>query len=541
MGAEGHQLAQLLEQTPLFDSLSEDEAAFLLALGKRRTVTAGEQLLASGSPGDELFVVLDGTIQVLLPSQDGEVVVERFQRGDVLGEIAILDDQPRTAAGWATSPSTLLEIDRDHFHGFLERFPHYRERLIGILVRRLRRTSDLVSQMLTVESGGISTPDDEVAAGFQTTIVGYGRYGNNYIGPKYAKPGYPWEAVAVVDPHLTRTGFGASVLGRRCPDCLLFRSFEEWYAGYFAQLTPELRARQVVEMPLKPELLYEEALRYIDAGVKQLILPKPVVTNQAQLHALIDRVPHERVKAAVASQWWYSDVPQIIRRELERASADQLAGRVQRVEIEFSKENGQAYATAPPLLELPHVVQLLSSIGVIDVAHDTPEVAGTGTLVTLMYRPQHIVDGVYVRAGIDYRPSARQKRSSPMWDYQERTLNVYLENDPSVPWLMADFWMKFTRSGDTAIRPGRLRLYEPDERGPRYLELQVVDDQLLTMNRLIYASFDQEFESFQRDPRIMSLERYRAIGEHLMMIEEEWGALPGVASELGVGCLESSA
>ena len=45
------------------------------------------------------------------------------------------------------------------------------------------------------------------------------------------------------------------------------------------------------------------------------------------------------------------------------------------------------------------------------------------------------------------------------------------------------------------------------------------------MNRMIYASFDQEFEAFQRDPRVMSLERYRAIGEHLMMIQEEWDAL----------------
>jgi len=525
MGAERLQLSQLLAQAPLFDSLSEDEAAFLLAVGKRRTVATGEQLLASGSPGDELFVVLDGTIQVLLPSQDGEVVVERFQRGDVLGEIAVLDDQPRTAAAWAASPSTLLEIGRDDSHGFLERFPHYRQRLISILARRLRRTSHLVSEMFTAESGAIPPPDEEAAAGFQTTIVGYGRYGNNYIGPKYAKPGYPWEAVAVVDPHLSRSGFAASVLGRRCADCSLFRSFEAWYDGYFAQLTPELRARQVVEVPLKPELLYDEALRYIDAGVKQLILPKPVVTNRGQLQALIDRVAHERVKAAVASQWWYSDLPQIIRRELER-----VPGRVQRVEIEFSKENGLAYATAPPLLELPHAVQLLSSIGVIDVAHDTPEVAGTDTQVTLTYRPRHIVDGVYVRAGIDYQPSACQKRSSPMWDHQERTLNVYLESDPSVPWLMADFWMKFTRSGDIAIRPGRLRMNEPDERGPRYLELQVVDDQLLTMNRAIYASFDQDFELFQRDPRVMSLDRYRAIGEHLMRIQEEWDALQGVAS-----------
>jgi CRP-like cAMP-binding protein len=517
-------LSELLAQSPLFSSLSEDEAAFLLAVGKRRAVAAGEELLASGSPGDQLFIVLDGTIQVLMPSQDGDVFVERFQRGDMLGEIAVLDEQPRTAAGRAASPSTLLVIQRDDFHAFLDRFPHYRQRLISILVRRLRRTSDLVSDMLTVESGATLPPEEQVAAAFQTTIVGYGRYGSNYIGPKYAKPGYPWEAVAVVDPHLTRGGFGASVLGRRRPDCSLFRSFEEWYDGYFSQLTPDLRARQVVEMPLKPELLYEQVLRYIDAGVKQLILPKPVVMNQAQLHALIDRVAHERVKAAVASQWWYSDVPQIIRREIKRVSAGRRASRVQRVEIEFSKENGLAYATAPPLLELPHVLQLLSAIGLIDVAHDAPEVAGTRTAVALTYRPQNIVDGVFVRASIDYEPPARQKRSSPKWDYQERTLKVYLENEPSVPWLTADFWMRFTRSGDLAIRPGQLRLYEPDEQGPRYLELQIVDDQLLAMNRIIYASFDQDFALFQRDLRVMSLERYRAIGEHLMMIQEEWDA-----------------
>ena len=57
-----------------------------------------------------------------------------------------------------------------------------------------------------------------------------------------------------------------------------------------------------------------------------------------------------------------------------------------------------------------------------------------------------------------------------------------------------------------------------------------MDDQLLTMNRMIYASFDQEFELFQRDPRVMSIERYRAIGEHLMMIQEDWRALQEAAS-----------
>jgi CRP-like cAMP-binding protein len=522
MDADLQTFPRLLEQNPLLASLSRDEAAFLLAVGRRRALAAGERLFASGSPGDELFIVLDGTIHILMPSQDGDVFVERFQRGDMLGEIAVLDDQPRTASGLAASPSTVLAIRRDDFHAFLERFPHYRQRLIAILVQRLRRTSDLVSEMLTVESGVALPPDERVEPRFQVTIVGYGRYGNNYIGPKYAKTGYPWQAVAVVDPLLTRGQFSVSMLGRSQPDTLLFRSFQEWYDGYFARLTPDQRARQVVEIPLKPELLYDQVRQYIDAGVRQLILPKPVVMNQAQLRDLIQRVAGARVKAAVASQWYYSDFPHVIRREIRQLAAERRAARVLRVEIEFSKEHGLAYATPPPLLELPHVLQLLSSIGLIDVAQNAPEITGTETMVALTYRPKQIVDGVYVRESTDYRPTSARKQSAPNWDYQERTLRVYFDDDPAAPGLMVDFWIKFIRSGDIAIRPGQLRLYDSGGERPRYLELNFVDDQLLTMNRAIYASFDQDFEAFQRDPRVMSLDRYRAIGEHLMAIQEAW-------------------
>ena len=106
-------LPQLLEQNPLFASLSVDEAMYLRSVGKQRALAAGEQLFASGSPGDALFIVLDGTIHVLMPSQDGDVFVERFQQGELLGEIAVLDDQPRTATAMAAAPSALLVIQRD--------------------------------------------------------------------------------------------------------------------------------------------------------------------------------------------------------------------------------------------------------------------------------------------------------------------------------------------------------------------------------------------------------------------------------------------
>jgi len=129
---------------------------------------------------------------------------------------------------------------------------------------------------------------------------------------------------------------------------------------------------------------------------------------------------------------------------------------------------------------------------------------------------------VYIRASTDYHPPAVQKHKYPNWDYQQRTLNVYFDDDPTTPRLMIDFWIKFIRSGEIAMRPGQLRIYDSGARQPRYLELHFVEDQLLNMNRTIYATFAEAFDHFQRDPRVLSLARYRTLGERLMAIQEAW-------------------
>ncbi len=82
--------------------------------------------------------------------------------------------------------------------------------------------------------------------------------------------------------------------------------------------------------------------------------------------------------------------------------------------------------------------------------------------------------------------------------------------------------MKFARSGDIASRPGQLRGKDKKQSYQHYLELNFVEDQLFNMNRKIYEAFQQGFEQFQNDPRVLSLERYKAIGEQLMHIQAEW-------------------
>ena len=513
-----------LAQSEWFGSLAPHELDALAAICAPRQLESGAALFHEGDPGDAMFVVAAGELKIRVAVQDGDVLLNTLGPGDLVGEIAALDGSSRTASATASAPTELLAIEAQAFHVFLAAFPHYAGVLLQLLAARIRSTSQLFPDLggLNVGAGGAGDPAE--APAFQVTLVGYGRYGNSYIGPKYAKRGFPWEIVAVVDPQLAPGRFAVSVLGRSRPDTPIYPGFERWYDGYYKHLAPERRARQVVEIPLKPELVYEQALRYLDAGVQQLILPKPVVMSEAQLADLTWRVGSARVKAAVASQWYYSGFPRIIAREIGHIAAERGAPLL-RVEIEFSKENGLTYATSPALLELPHVLQLLSSVGLVDPARDTPEVAGSATLVRLTYRPPQLAEGVHVRASTDYRPPAAEKRKYPSWDYQERSLKVFFADDPAEPGLAVDFWIKFARSGDLVIRPGQIAIRSKLAAGGyERLSLQFVEDQLLAMNQQIYAAFEQDFACFQRDPRVLSLERYGAIGRQLMQIEARWQA-----------------
>lgn len=363
----------------------------------------------------------------------------------------------------------------------------------------------------------------------QTTIVGYGRYGNKYIGPKYAKKNYSWEAVAVVDPEITNYNFQQSVLGKQKPRTGLFKSFEDWYKNYFEKLGENERYKQVVEIALKPELVYEQALLYIEAGVKNIILPKPVVINQEELSKLTDLVEKHQVKAAVSSQWHYCQLPKFIKREIARLSPDFSARNtipsIYKIELNLSKENGFAYQTKPPLLELPHALQLVYSIGLVDFNQDSLEVSGTDTEVNIVYRPEGITEGIHIHSSIDMKPSADIKNQYPLWDIQERYLKIYLSENSLQPELEVDFWVKFDSWGEVAIRPGKLRILDDQfTDNPEILELNFMEDQLLKMNQAIYKAFAQNTAEFENDNTVLSLKKYSPIGEQIMLIKELWEA-----------------
>ena len=140
----------LLSDVPIFQLLDETERGTLAALFEQRSCTVGETIFHEGEPGDEIFLVSDGRVQVFITSDTGEkIVLGDNTRGDVFGEISLLDGGPRTAAAVATEQTEVLTLDRGKLLELVQRHPHVAIDLLTVMGRRLRGTDELLRTGVT--------------------------------------------------------------------------------------------------------------------------------------------------------------------------------------------------------------------------------------------------------------------------------------------------------------------------------------------------------------------------------------------------------
>jgi len=130
--------ATALRAVPLFADLGADELLALAALSDDLTVGEGARIFAEGEPGDALFVVVEGRVRV---ERKAEPVAE-LDAGECFGELALLDDGPRSATVVAAKPTELLRIGRDDFLDTLSMYPAVGRAVLQILARRLRGDGD---------------------------------------------------------------------------------------------------------------------------------------------------------------------------------------------------------------------------------------------------------------------------------------------------------------------------------------------------------------------------------------------------------------
>ena len=135
----------LLRSLVLFQGLSDRELDMLLALTTTKKLKKRSVLFRKGDPGNALFALMEGRLKATGEGRDGKEVVFSFMDpGDVIGEIALLDQEPRSATVQAVEEATLLTLHRRDLLPFLDRNPRVAVKLAGVLATRIRRLSELM-------------------------------------------------------------------------------------------------------------------------------------------------------------------------------------------------------------------------------------------------------------------------------------------------------------------------------------------------------------------------------------------------------------
>jgi len=113
---------QRLLQHAFFRELEPMEAKALFSAGSVRAVRPGQILFEEGKPEDGLYFVLDGVFEVRVNALDKSLpVLAHVQAGEVIGEIGLLNRQPRTASVLASTEAFVWHLSRDIFEGLLDR------------------------------------------------------------------------------------------------------------------------------------------------------------------------------------------------------------------------------------------------------------------------------------------------------------------------------------------------------------------------------------------------------------------------------------
>ncbi len=126
---------ELLRRAPLFEGFAEHELAEIAARAEEIEVPAGAVLVREGDPGDELFVIVSGSIRV----ESNGAVLTTLWPGDFMGEIALIDGGPRTATAICDQPARLIVLRRDAFQDALDRHPSVQFQVLNALTERVRR------------------------------------------------------------------------------------------------------------------------------------------------------------------------------------------------------------------------------------------------------------------------------------------------------------------------------------------------------------------------------------------------------------------
>jgi CRP-like cAMP-binding protein len=133
-----------LKAVPLFADLTENEIYQVAKLAFVKPYKSGATLFLEGMPGEVMYVILKGSVEILKKTPQGEKKLASVKSGEFVGEMSLIDDGLRSAAARVAEESELLVITRKCFKDMLNSDPHIASKLLLHFLKvasgRLRQT-----------------------------------------------------------------------------------------------------------------------------------------------------------------------------------------------------------------------------------------------------------------------------------------------------------------------------------------------------------------------------------------------------------------
>jgi CRP/FNR family transcriptional regulator/CRP/FNR family cyclic AMP-dependent transcriptional regulator len=148
-------IADYLVEHPLFACLGPADRLALAARMRQRHFARDEIIFHRDDEAGQVFLIVAGTVKVSVPDETGREVVIALERGgDVFGELALFDDAHRSATVTAMTETSTLALGRTDFMAVLERNPDAMRRMLGLLVKTVRRSTGHVEDLVFLDLPG---------------------------------------------------------------------------------------------------------------------------------------------------------------------------------------------------------------------------------------------------------------------------------------------------------------------------------------------------------------------------------------------------
>ena len=145
------QEVELIRQFPIFSKIQPAMQKLLCFSAERLTYDSGQVIFNAGDAADCAYVVIEGKVEISVPTPAGPIVINTMGKNELLGEIAIVGEVPRTATAKALTKLETLKISKELFMKIIRENPDAAIELVKILASRLASTTN---QLTRTRTGG---------------------------------------------------------------------------------------------------------------------------------------------------------------------------------------------------------------------------------------------------------------------------------------------------------------------------------------------------------------------------------------------------